>query len=412
MSYPDFKMIESGRQFEELCIDLLAAEGFEIIREPSVDIFGFDIIALEEYKSHSGKTLTIKWYVQCKHYANSGNNLGREELEKYLATYTVVKKPNEGLLFIIDTNYTEPAKIRIDEYSDFHKDARVQIWNQRHLSTLLDRHPNLLSKYKLTLSKVNYIDNFISLNAFSEKKVAIISDQSNIAHNLTSIFRQYNFQITFLPYWNYINPHRQFLYYSSSFSEEYDLIICFLSDTFSEPLPVRLGELIVEYYNKGTSVLFFPFFAWSIDKGINNILDDIIPVKLRSYVDISSTLTQFLKPETNNEFSFYLMFDSFAEDIFVEINHTNDDSGIIQKLAQPISLKYSYEYLSAKKNCKIILKDSNDNPVIVVNEKKSKVAYINICTHNCFSTIPISSPIETNMDMAKIFVDLLKWLLS
>lgn len=408
MKYPDFKILETGSQFEDLCIDLLSAEGFIIEREASVDIFGFDIIALQEFKSHSGEKLTIRWFVQCKHYAKSGNSLGREVVEKYISTYNTIKKPNEGLLFIVDTNYTEPAKIRIDEFLELHKGAHVKIWNQRHLSTMLDRHPNLLSKYNLELSKINYVDHFSSLSSFSEKKILIISDQSNIAHNLTSIFRQNNFQLTFLPYWNYINPHRQYLFHAY---QEYDLIICFLSDTFSDPLPDKLCELISNYHKKGSSVLFFPFFAWSINKGINLTLENIIPVKLRSYGDIKSPISQPSNPEQSNDFSFYLMFDSFAEDIFVEINQVNNDYGILSDLIQPISIKYSYEYLSAKSDCKIILQDNNDNPVIVVSHNKSKVAYVNICTHNCFSTIPISSPIETNVDMTNIFVDLLTWLL-
>ena len=96
------------KQFERLCADIFAAEGFVIESEPFVDRTGVDIMALEIYRSHDpNRQIQIMWRVQCKHYAGSGNNLGRKEVEESLYSFSVNKGPKEGLLLIVDTDYTE-----------------------------------------------------------------------------------------------------------------------------------------------------------------------------------------------------------------------------------------------------------------------------------------------------------------
>lgn len=72
MCFPDFKNLKNWKDFERLCADLLSAEGFIIESEPSIDIKGSDIIAREEFRSHDPtRSISIRWRVQCKHYANS-----------------------------------------------------------------------------------------------------------------------------------------------------------------------------------------------------------------------------------------------------------------------------------------------------------------------------------------------------
>src|SRR5947199_8873186 len=96
------------KNFERLCADLLAAEKFIIESEPFVDRTGADIIATEIYQSHDpNRKKHVRFRVQCKHYAGSGNNLGRKEVEEVLYNFSVNRGPNDGLLFMVDTDYTE-----------------------------------------------------------------------------------------------------------------------------------------------------------------------------------------------------------------------------------------------------------------------------------------------------------------
>jgi hypothetical protein len=131
MPFPNFNSLQDWKDFERLCADLLNAEGFIIESEPFVDRTGGDIIATEEYRSHvPNRVIRIKWRVQCKHYARSGKNLGRKEVEETLHSYAVARGPDEGLFIIIDTDYTEAAKEVIDKYINQNPDARVTLWNQ------------------------------------------------------------------------------------------------------------------------------------------------------------------------------------------------------------------------------------------------------------------------------------------
>lgn len=412
MKNPDFSKI-SWKEFERLCADLLVAEGFQIESEVSVDTSGFDLVAYEKFKSHRGESIQVKWKIQCKHYSKSGNNLGKDEVDKYIYSFENGRSNNEGLIFMIDTDCTEPAQRAIENYLDTHKDVfGVKVWNQRHISTLLQRHSNLLSRYNLSLPQLNLFENFSELSNYSEKKVLIISDQSIIAHNLTSVFRHFNFETTFIPFWNYNYPVRMDLFYNRIKSQDFELIICFLGDTFSYPLPHEMIDIILTNHYKGASILFFPFLAWSVSKGINAKLTDLLPVNLRLPAEIS--LEEYIRNyHEKSDFTFFLNFDSFAEDRFVEIAKTSTKHNLKIDLEQSISLKYSYEFLEPKSSSQTLLVDSNTNPVLVVNNKReSKIAYMNICTHNCFSTIPISSPIENNIEMSKIFNNIILWLLD
>src|SRR6185369_13838037 len=187
-----------------LCADLLEAEGFIIESEPFVDRKGADLIAVEIYQSHEPtRQVRKRWRVQCKHYAGSGRNLGRKEIEEALFNYGANRGPDDGLFLIVDTDYTESAKETVDQYTTINPGAIVTIWNQRQLTTRLERHPHLLARYNLPIADVDYLSAISSLKRFGNVRTLLISDQSPLAHNLTSGLRAAGFDLTFLPFWNY-----------------------------------------------------------------------------------------------------------------------------------------------------------------------------------------------------------------
>lgn len=410
MTSPDYKKLKNGEAFEKLCSDILFSEGFIIESEPKVDRTGFDIVAIEEYKSHRGESIRIKWKVQCKHFAESNRTLGRKDVEEYIYAFEAVRGKNEGLLFIIDTDYSEPAKEVIDKYVNSHHDARVMIWNGRHLSTILERHPNLLAKYDLVVPRERNYANFDSLSFFRGKKVLIISDQSNLAHNLTAILKFYNFEITFLPIWNYVDPVRLNVFDETVLQQEFDLIICFLGDTFQFLLPDAVCKVINRNCKRGTGILFFPFFAYCINKGHYKQIGDLMPVSINPPdAKSESRLSNF----RFGDFRFLLYTDLFAEDQYTEIVQNGNCSDILPNFSGVVPLKHTFEYLVAKPKCRVLLKDLSENPFLIVNEKgASKIAYFNTCTHSCLTSLPISSPIEASPNMNTVFNDILNWLLT
>src|SRR5258708_6938668 len=121
--------ISEWKDFERLCADLLEAEGFVVTNEPSVDTSGTDFEAIEEYRSHDPtRSVSIRWRVQCKHYAQSGRNLDRTEMEGILVSFEATRMQEDGLLVMISTDYTEPARRVWDAYVEKHPSIRIQVW--------------------------------------------------------------------------------------------------------------------------------------------------------------------------------------------------------------------------------------------------------------------------------------------
>jgi hypothetical protein len=415
MFLPDFKNIE-WKDFERLCADLLSAEGFIIESEPSIDHTGTDITAKEEYRSHDPtRSISIRWRVQCKHYAGSGKSLGRNEVEKSLYNFEAIRRPDEGLFLIVDTDYTEPASEVIDKYLQQHPGTRITLWNQRQLATRLERHKHLFTRYGLSYPKADYLSVFSSLEKLGSFRVLIISDQSAMAHNLTSGLRTANFDITFLPFWNYQEPVRVELILSSISTESFHLVICFLGDSFGLPIPHSIIEIIEHSYNEGAAVLFFPFFAWSLNKGSYKSLRNIIPVRLEdpNKLSLDVVIDRVFGNYRRGDFSPLIGFDFFAEDHYIELDPSDGILPFIDGIKTRFGLSHTFEYLKATDGSKIGWEDTTGNPIVVFNNSgKGKVCYLNTCCHACLSTIPVSSPIEASMETAILTKNVIQWLLD
>jgi hypothetical protein len=410
-----FKSINDWKDFERLCADILSAEGFTIITESFKDDIGSDLIVKEEYLSHDpDRKIEITWRVQCKHYSKSGKNLGRKEIEEIIYNYNAHKKIHEGLFIIIDTDYSENAKRTIDKYLENHKEARITIWNYRHLLTKIERHQLLLNRYGLKSDKKDNYSIFNDLKKYGEIRTLIISDQSIMAHNLNSILRNIDFNVTYLPFWNYQDLTRIQLF-DDILNDNYQLIISFLGDSFRFPIPDQIINKIFNYYEKGSSILFFPFFAWSIAQGIYTNLRDIIPVKLENINDfiLSQALNRITGDYRRGDFRFLLAFDSFAEDQYIELDPACGDPYFTRNISNRFGLSHSFEYLQLTNNGKSVWNDTTGNPIVIINNNNdSKICYFNTCCHSCLSVNPILSPLEVSHDMAILMKNILEWLLD
>ena len=129
-------------------------------------------------------------------------------MSEAIYSYEVNRKADEGLFLIVDTDYSEPAKQVIDGYVEQHPDARIALWNQRQLAARLERHPHLLARYGLSLPRSDPVAAFAPLKRLGPVRTLLLSDQSALAHNLTSALGAAGFDVTFLPFWNYLDAGR------------------------------------------------------------------------------------------------------------------------------------------------------------------------------------------------------------
>jgi len=415
MTYPPFERLD-WKDFERLCADLLDAEGFVIESEPFVDRMGTDIIAVEVFRSHDpNREKRKRWRVQCKHYSGSGKNLGRKEVEESLFNYAANRALDDGLLFMVDTDYTEAAKEVVDRFISHNAGTEVMLWNRRQLATRLERHSHLLVRYNLPMPEVNYLSALSSLKQLGPVKTLFVSDQSAMAHNMTSGLRASGFDLTFLPFWNYTDQTRLNLNAHTALVDSYRLVICFLGDSFGMPLPPTLVETIIRSHRNGASLLLFPFFAWSLNRGLYSTLNDLIPVRLQDPAKAPSdfAIKRIAGAYRHGDFRWLLAFDSFAEDQYAEFDATDGQQPFTKGIEGLFGLSHSFEYLTAKKGSRVVWEDTTGNPFVVVSDaNRGRICYLNTCGHSCMTLIPVSSPLEVAPQFGMLLANVIRWLLE
>jgi hypothetical protein len=411
------KQIPDGKQFERLCADLLECEGFIVESEPYVDRSGTDIRAVEEYRSHvPGRTIRVSWRVQCKHYAKSGDNLGRKEVEEAIYAFEATRSANDGLFLFVSTDYTEPAQEVVDKYVANHPTAKVTLWNGRQIIARLERHQHLHRRYGLSPIETEYLSCLMPLAHLTPCRVLYLSDQSALAHNLASALKRAGFELVFVPFWNYSDPMRLELLVGDVDDSAYGLIISFLGDSFGLPVPRQLTQVLLHSHRRGTPILLFPFLAWTLRRGLNPELQDVCPVRLidpsqadRGQLDPRQIVGDFRR----GDFRWLLDFDSFAEDQYVEYDPTDVQNAFGTGIQRRFGLSHSFEYLRPIDGATASWSDTSGNPLLVVSEHSTaRIAYVNTCCHACMSRIAISSPLEASAEFGTLTKNVISWLLE
>lgn len=413
----ELSKIGDWKQFERFSADLMQAEGFSILSEPFVDQDGVDFLALEKYKSHAtDRVIEVKWRVQCKHYATSGNCLRRSETQRIIYNYETSRELDEGLFIIVSTDYSSGALNSIEKYVENKKDAKICIWNERQILVLLERHPEIAKRYGLQIQRSHYEEELSVLGKIGPKKILVISDQSVFAHNLVRGFGAAGFEVVFIPFWNYHISSNYWTLSGAVELQEIDMAVCFLGDSFGYPMPDSLISFVKRLHENNTPVLFFPFFAWSINRGGYVNLDAVLPVSLADPATIRPSGKEnpyLVGPTKLGDFRFLLEFDSFAEDQYVEFEPELIDVKFRGGISKKFGISHSFEYLNLKEGSKIVCQDTSGNPIVVVSHKKNgKVVYFNSCCHSCLTLTPVSSPLEASNEFTVLLRNVLEWLLE
>jgi hypothetical protein len=419
----DLSKISDWKLFERLCADLLEAEGFSIDLEPHVDRTGIDIVASCEYRAHASSVppIRVRWFVQCKHYAPSGRNLSRSEIEAMLTSYDAARGKGDGLLIILNTDYTEPSANILAEFLKSKPDAKVMLWNCRHIISLLDRHKHLPERYGLSQVVNTPRVPQEPLRIISEKPVLIVSDQSSFAHDMCLLLRGAGIQVYFLPVWNYKSDSRLDLLLPVLERQEFSLAAVFLGDSFGVPFPRRLENFLLRIAGRGGSLLFFPFSAWLIDRAQMSALSQAIPVRLapprlsRGHSMRARALSSDRTRTNMNEGDFRALLaeTTFEEDEYVECKPKDQALPFDMSDIELFGLSHSYEHLIASPVATHILQDINQNPFLITGYfDNAKVAYLNSCCHSCMTSTAIPSPLSTIPQLRQLVERLLVWLIK
>jgi Restriction endonuclease len=411
--------VRDWKTFERLCADLLEAERFAVSSEPSIDTSGEDLRAQEEYRSHDGtRSVSLSWRVQCKHYAISQRNLDRREIETILVGFAAVRRPNDGLLLMISTDITEPAKRVLDEFLAGHQDARVQVWNGRHIAAKLDQHAQLVGRYGLRDEpSSDYLKPFDALAEFTPASAFVVSDQSALAHDFTHGLRRAGFEVMSLPVWNYQHDYRRGLLLDVVERGSPSLVALFLGDSFGVPIPSGISRLVLNILREGGGVLLFPFLAWTLHRGQPDLLREICPVTLADDKH-SITTEQYWQMVAGGyragDFKFLLDTNGFAENEYMELRPSEAAEEFAAKLSTAtFGLRHSFEYLRPTDSATVQWADITGNPFVVTRQyARGHVAYVNTCCHECMSLSQMLSPLQSQHATGQVFANVVEWLMT
>ncbi|MFX0202756.1 MAG: hypothetical protein ACFFCW_42170 [Candidatus Hodarchaeota archaeon] len=165
-------------------------------------------------------------------------------------------------------------------------------------------------------------------------------------------------------------------------SQPYSTIVWVLGECFDKPLSKEFAKKLIKNTANGGGLVLFPFVAWSVSQGLNDKVEDLLPVKLFG----------LWAEGTKQEMSKFVQHD---------ITH-----GI-----GPFIIENTYEKLVGKPETQCLIMDSKDNPFLTIGSfGKGRVAYLNVSSHYCF--VPgykMISPWKQSSELREIVIRTIKW---
>ena len=140
-----FEDLRSPMEFQQLCVDVLKAEGFKNIRGIGTGPDqGQDALIEVPITSPFGVELQ-RFVVQCKWYALD-NSVGQKEVVadyEYLDLHDAV-----GLFFITSSRYSGTAVTKMNSIDKSrHHPYQIKFWDGYELTRRLQKHPELITRY-------------------------------------------------------------------------------------------------------------------------------------------------------------------------------------------------------------------------------------------------------------------------
>ncbi|RYJ44287.1 restriction endonuclease [Flavobacterium beibuense] len=131
---------DDGIKFEQLIREILIREGYDTHWTGIGPDGGRDLIITEVLNGPLSKT-TKKWVVSCKHYANSGRSVGREELGSPVEDCLSIKA--DGYILVTSTQPSAPTVTRLEEIGN-NNNITTLFWDSIEIEKKL-LNPNTFS---------------------------------------------------------------------------------------------------------------------------------------------------------------------------------------------------------------------------------------------------------------------------
>ena len=144
MKPPPFDQLKDADAFEELCHDLLVAEGFADVvwRGPGPD-GGRDLEATWSVRDPTGSVLRTRWYVECKWYTES---VPFAEIEPKLLAASAVRA--DYLLVVTSSRVRNTAMDSAHTWlASRGEPLRLRFWSGHDVLTLAVRHEAVFRKH-------------------------------------------------------------------------------------------------------------------------------------------------------------------------------------------------------------------------------------------------------------------------
>jgi len=164
-------------------------------------------------------------------------------------------------------------------------------------------------------------------------------------------------------------------------NEPYSGITWMLGEDFETPICREIMDMLLKNTANGGGLVLFPFVAWSVSQGINDQVQDALPVTLAG---------KWIEGQSNR----------------ISVIRTHP----ITEGIKPFTIENTYEWLTVKQGAQSIMEDSAGNPFLVVGSfGKGKVAYVNACSHQCMELREMVSPWQQNPVVGEVIVRTVAW---
>ena len=383
-------------RFEEFCKEILRLDGFtNVVLNAKGTDGGCDLSADKSYPIAHGKEHAISWLVQCKH--TSGNRALPANVVKETLYDFETQDKHQGLIIITNAKLSAGAIRRIDQMMAF-RHRPVFHWDITDIEDFLDHHPFLIDKFDLDVPSQTLV-------GAGDIRVLVLSDGSVFAYQLFECLRKHGFDVRETRLHQFGSNALSCL--PSQLAESFDTAFVFLGELFGVPLQRDVVNGIRSSVREGLRVVFTPFCAWSVGSRVNPGLDDLLPVSVRE--DSVNVFRLLLPdpPEITRRLELPDYHDTFIENQWVSFDL---EKGDISSRSLSCTIRSTFEFLDPKPDASVVLRDSEENPLLVVRDMGlGRVGYLNMCAHNCLTPFPLRSPVDSSQAMSRLLADFALW---
>lgn len=146
-------------QFESLTFDLVSAIGLKNVvwRTPGSD-GGRDIEGVYYISDLSGHYQKQKWYVECKRYT------GSVDWPTVWKKAAYAESNNADMLLVVTSSSLTPQAVdNVNQWNENGKKPTIRFWGGVEITTRLNLHPQISSKYGLTIDRSSHLFMFNSI---------------------------------------------------------------------------------------------------------------------------------------------------------------------------------------------------------------------------------------------------------